>query len=47
MTCQVYFGLDVTKNHQRRWCDMSVCGNRAKVRAYRARAVRKRRRARS
>lgn len=22
--------LDLSKNHSRRWCDMSVCGNRAK-----------------
>jgi predicted RNA-binding Zn ribbon-like protein len=29
--------LDRTKNHQRRWCDMRVCGNRAKVREHRRR----------
>ena len=45
-TCLWLF-LDQTKNHQRRWCDMKVCGNRAKVRAHRARAARRKRRARS
>ncbi len=40
-TCLWLF-LDTSKNHQRRWCDMKVCGNRAKVRAHR-----KRQRARS
>lgn len=30
--------VDDTKNHSRRWCDMRSCGNRAKVRAFRARA---------
>jgi predicted RNA-binding Zn ribbon-like protein len=29
--------LDVSKNHTRRWCDMRVCGNRAKVYRFRAR----------
>jgi predicted RNA-binding Zn ribbon-like protein len=29
---------DHTKNRSGRWCSMEVCGNRAKVRAYRARA---------
>jgi predicted RNA-binding Zn ribbon-like protein len=29
--------LDMTKNRRRRWCEMSVCGSRAKVRRYRAR----------
>lgn len=28
--CLLYF-YDTTKNHRRRWCSMSVCGNRAKV----------------
>jgi predicted RNA-binding Zn ribbon-like protein len=28
---------DTTKNKRRRWCEMRVCGNRAKVRAARAR----------
>jgi predicted RNA-binding Zn ribbon-like protein len=35
-TCLWLF-LDRTKNHRRRWCDMKVCGNRTKVRAYRRR----------
>ena len=35
-TCLWLF-LDRTKNHARRWCDMKVCGNRAKVRRHRAR----------
>ena len=26
--------LDTSKNHSRRWCDMKVCGNRAKARRY-------------
>jgi predicted RNA-binding Zn ribbon-like protein len=29
--------LDTAKNQSRAWCSMSSCGNRAKVRAYRAR----------
>jgi predicted RNA-binding Zn ribbon-like protein len=29
--------LDMTKNRRRRWCEMSVCGSRAKIRRYRAR----------
>jgi predicted RNA-binding Zn ribbon-like protein len=29
--------FDTTKNKRRRWCEMSVCGNRAKVRALRQR----------
>lgn len=28
---------DVSRNRSRRWCSMEVCGNRAKVGAYRAR----------
>ncbi len=36
-TCEWLF-LDTTKNHTRRWCDMKVCGNRAKVRRFRSRA---------
>ena len=28
---------DGTRNHSRTWCDMQVCGNRAKARAYRER----------
>ena len=34
--CNLYF-LDVSKNGKRRWCTMSVCGNRAKAAAHRAR----------
>jgi predicted RNA-binding Zn ribbon-like protein len=30
--------LDLTKNTSRRWCDMRVCGNRAKARRHYARA---------
>jgi len=29
--------LDDTKNHSRRWCDMKLCGNREKIRRFRAR----------
>ncbi len=29
--------VDDTKNHSRRWCDMKICGNREKIRRYRAR----------
>jgi predicted RNA-binding Zn ribbon-like protein len=32
-TCEWLF-LDESKNHGRRWCDMTKCGNRAKVRAF-------------
>lgn len=31
---------DHSKNHSGTWCDMAVCGNRAKVRAYRERKSR-------
>ncbi|MDQ3688326.1 MAG: CGNR zinc finger domain-containing protein [Acidobacteriota bacterium] len=31
--CILYF-YDTTKNHARRWCSMSACGNRTKVAAY-------------
>ena len=34
--CPMYF-LDRTKSHRRRWCTMSLCGNRAKATAHRAR----------
>jgi predicted RNA-binding Zn ribbon-like protein len=27
--------LDTSRNHARRWCQMQVCGNRAKVRKFR------------
>jgi len=32
-TCKWLF-LDESKNHRRRWCDMTKCGNRAKVRSF-------------
>jgi predicted RNA-binding Zn ribbon-like protein len=32
-TCDWMF-LDESKNHRRRWCDMTKCGNRAKVRRF-------------
>jgi predicted RNA-binding Zn ribbon-like protein len=35
-TCSWLF-VDRTKNHRRRWCSPSACGNVAKVRSYRAR----------
>ena len=35
-TCRWAF-YDAARNRSRRWCDMAVCGNRAKARAYRAR----------
>ena len=35
--CVLLF-LDVSKSGRRRWCDMAVCGNRAKVAAHHARA---------
>jgi len=35
-TCRAVF-WDRSKNHSGRWCSMSQCGNRAKVRAYRQR----------
>jgi predicted RNA-binding Zn ribbon-like protein len=35
-TCEWFF-LDTSKNHHRRWCDMTRCGNRAKVRRFYAR----------
>jgi predicted RNA-binding Zn ribbon-like protein len=31
--------LDSSRNHSRRWCDMKVCGNRTKVRKFRARSA--------
>jgi predicted RNA-binding Zn ribbon-like protein len=36
-TCTLMFA-DHTRGHMRRWCSMSVCGNRAKQAAYRNRA---------
>lgn len=38
-TCTLWF-MDVSKAHSRRWCSMTVCGNRAKVAAHRARVRR-------
>lgn len=35
-SCEWAF-YDQTRNHSRAWCDMQVCGNRAKARAYRQR----------
>lgn len=35
-TCRWAF-VDTSKNRSRSWCSMSVCGNRTKTRAYRAR----------
>jgi len=32
-TCAWLF-LDASKNHRRRWCDMTKCGNRAKVNSF-------------
>ena len=32
-TCEWLF-LDESKNHRRRWCDMTKCGNRAKVQGF-------------
>jgi predicted RNA-binding Zn ribbon-like protein len=34
--CTLWF-YDRTKAHQRRWCSMAICGNRAKARTHRAR----------
>ena len=34
--CTLLF-YERTKNHRRRWCSVAVCGNRAKVAAFRAR----------
>ncbi|HET8527426.1 MAG TPA: CGNR zinc finger domain-containing protein [Gaiellaceae bacterium] len=35
-TCQWAF-VDNARNHSRQWCDMAVCGNRAKARRFRSR----------
>jgi predicted RNA-binding Zn ribbon-like protein len=35
-TCRWAF-IDSARNHSRQWCDMRVCGNRAKARAFRSR----------
>jgi predicted RNA-binding Zn ribbon-like protein len=39
--------LDQSRNRSRRWCDMTVCGNRDKVQRHRARQRRARRRTNS
>jgi predicted RNA-binding Zn ribbon-like protein len=33
----ILFFYDTSKNHTRRWCSMGLCGNRAKVAAFRKR----------
>jgi predicted RNA-binding Zn ribbon-like protein len=43
--CTLFF-LDRTRGQARRWCSMTVCGNRAKQAHYRARLKRQRRAAR-
>jgi predicted RNA-binding Zn ribbon-like protein len=43
-TCEWIF-LDESKNHRRRWCDMTKCGNRAKVKRFYIRQKRGGRRA--
>jgi predicted RNA-binding Zn ribbon-like protein len=40
--CTLLF-LDQTRGHQRRWCSMAACGNRAKQAAHRERARQARR----
>jgi predicted RNA-binding Zn ribbon-like protein len=35
--CAWWF-VDDTRNHSRRWCDMKICGNREKLRRFRARS---------
>jgi predicted RNA-binding Zn ribbon-like protein len=37
-TCTLLF-LDKTHGHARRWCSMSICGNRAKQAAHRQRSI--------
>jgi predicted RNA-binding Zn ribbon-like protein len=44
-TCTLVFA-DHTRGHVRRWCSMSICGNRAKQAAHRSRGKRHRRRPR-
>jgi predicted RNA-binding Zn ribbon-like protein len=39
-TCILYF-YDTTKNHGRRWCSMTACGNRAKAAAFYKRTQKK------
>ena len=38
-TCEWVF-LDESKNHRRRWCDMTKCGNRAKAKRFYVRTKR-------
>lgn len=38
-TCRYAF-YDESRNHSGKWCDMAVCGNRAKTRAFRERHAR-------
>jgi len=38
-TCRWLF-LDTSKNHSRKWCDMAICGNRAKASRYYSRGAR-------
>jgi len=45
-TCTLMF-YDRTKGHARRWCSMSICGNRAKAAAHRARVRKTKRGART
>ena len=40
-TCDWLF-LDTSRNRSRRWCDMTVCGNRSKVRNFHTRQKRER-----
>src|SRR5208282_1354898 len=40
--CTLFF-LDRTRGHARRWCSMTLCGNRAKQTLYRARLKRQKR----
>ena len=44
--CVLHF-YDTTKNHSRRWCSMTACGNRAKVAAFYQRQGKKQKRKRS
>ncbi len=37
-TCRWAF-IDNARNRSRQWCDMAVCGNRAKARAFRSRSA--------
>jgi predicted RNA-binding Zn ribbon-like protein len=37
-TCRWAF-IDLARNRSRQWCDMAVCGNRAKARTYRSKSA--------